>query len=72
MLKWRNRIRYIGATLHKGLAIIITCPATPQVIAAEKSEAEAALAEALPALEEARIALSDLDKSDVTEIRLGA
>ena len=40
-----------------------------KVIAKEKSEAEAALAEALPALEEARLALSDLDKSDVTEIR---
>lgn len=39
------------------------------MIATEKSEAEAALAEALPALKEARLALSDLDKSDVTEIR---
>lgn len=35
----------------------------------EKNDAEAALEEALPALEEARIALSDLEKSDVTEIR---
>ena len=35
----------------------------------EKREAEAALAEALPALEEARLALDDLDKNDVTEIR---
>lgn len=35
----------------------------------EKTEAEAALEEALPALEEARIALSDLEKNDVTEIR---
>ncbi|XP_047141246.1 dynein axonemal heavy chain 10 isoform X1 [Hydra vulgaris] len=35
----------------------------------EKGEAEEALAEALPALEEARIALQDLNKSDVTEIR---
>ena len=34
-----------------------------------KSEAEEALAEALPALEAARIALDDLEKSDVTEIR---
>ncbi len=41
----------------------------PQVIAVEKADAEASLAEALPALEEARLALSDLDKSDVTEIR---
>ena len=40
-----------------------------KVIAVEKADAEAALAEALPALEEARIALSDLDKNDVTEIR---
>lgn len=40
-----------------------------QVIVVEKNEAEAALEEALPALEEARIALSDLDKNDVTEIR---
>ncbi|CAH8518373.1 unnamed protein product [Schistosoma turkestanicum] len=35
----------------------------------EKTEAETALAEALPALEQARLALDDLDKSDVTEIR---
>ena len=40
-----------------------------QLIVVEKSEAEAALAEALPALEEARLALDDLDKNDVTEIR---
>lgn len=39
------------------------------VIAAEKSAAEDALQAALPALEEARIALSDLDRGDVTEIR---
>ncbi|KAF7234201.1 hypothetical protein EG68_12199, partial [Paragonimus skrjabini miyazakii] len=32
-------------------------------------EAESALVEALPALEQARLALDDLDKSDVTEIR---
>jgi dynein heavy chain len=41
-----------------------------KTIAAEKSEAEAALSEALPALEAARLALSELDKSDITEIRL--
>ncbi|CAH8587314.1 unnamed protein product [Heterobilharzia americana] len=35
----------------------------------EKTEAETALAEALPILEQARLALDDLDKSDVTEIR---
>ncbi|XP_077418136.1 dynein axonemal heavy chain 10-like isoform X1 [Vanacampus margaritifer] len=40
-----------------------------KVIAVEKLEAETSLAEALPALEAARIALQDLDKSDVTEIR---
>lgn len=42
-----------------------------KVIVVEKKEAEEALAEALPALEEAKIALQDLDKSDVTEIRYG-
>lgn len=41
-----------------------------KTLAAEKSEVEAALAEALPALEAARFALSQLDKSDITEIRL--
>ncbi|XP_061623123.1 dynein axonemal heavy chain 10-like [Phyllopteryx taeniolatus] len=40
-----------------------------KVIAVEKAEAETSLAEALPALEAARIALQDLEKSDVTEIR---
>ncbi len=39
------------------------------MIIVEKMEAEEALEEALPALEEARIALSDLNKNDVTEIR---
>ena len=34
-----------------------------------QKDAEDALAEALPALEAARLALDDLDKSDVTEIR---
>ena len=38
-------------------------------IVVEKAEAEEALAQALPALEEAKLALQDLDKSDVTEIR---
>lgn len=41
-----------------------------QVIAVEKADAEESLSAALPALEEARLALSDLDKNDVTEIRL--
>ncbi|XP_077600352.1 dynein axonemal heavy chain 10-like [Stigmatopora nigra] len=40
-----------------------------KVIAVEKAEAETSLAEALPALEAARIALQDLEKNDVTEIR---
>lgn len=39
------------------------------MIVVEKKDAESSLAEALPALEAARIALQDLDKSDVTEIR---
>lgn len=34
-----------------------------------QKDAEDALAEALPALEAARLALDDLDKNDVTEIR---
>ena len=34
-----------------------------------QKDAEDSLAEALPALEAARIALDDLDKNDVTEIR---
>lgn len=34
-----------------------------------QKDAEDSLAEALPALEAARLALDDLDKSDVTEIR---
>lgn len=41
-----------------------------KIIQVEKHEAEEALAEALPALEEAKLALQDLNKSDVTEIRL--
>jgi dynein heavy chain, axonemal len=38
-------------------------------IAVEKEEAEAALADAIPALEEAAAALQDLKKDDITEIR---
>lgn len=38
-------------------------------IATEKAEAEIALSEALPALEEARKALDKLNKSDLAEIR---
>ncbi|CAH1233746.1 DNAH10 [Branchiostoma lanceolatum] len=40
-----------------------------KVIAVEKKDAEDSLAEAMPALEAARLALQDLEKSDVTEIR---
>lgn len=40
-----------------------------KIIGVEQAEAEEALSAALPALETARLALSDLDKSDITEIR---
>ncbi|XP_022902554.2 dynein axonemal heavy chain 10 [Onthophagus taurus] len=40
-----------------------------KVITVEAGEANEALQAALPALEQARLALSDLDKSDITEIR---
>lgn len=40
-----------------------------QIIAVEKAEAEAALAEVMPILEAAKLELQKLDKSDVTEIR---
>ncbi|XP_012272400.1 dynein heavy chain 10, axonemal [Orussus abietinus] len=40
-----------------------------KIIAKESTEAKEALAEAQPALEAARLALGDLDKSDITEIR---
>lgn len=40
-----------------------------KVIASEKGEAEEVLAEAMPALETARTALAELEKSDITEIR---
>jgi dynein heavy chain len=49
---------------------IPTRPHTPpQQIAKDKEEAESALAEALPALELAREALSNLSSSEITEIR---
>jgi multidrug resistance efflux pump len=41
-----------------------------KIISAEKAEAEATLAEALSRLETARLALGELDESDVTAIRL--
>lgn len=40
-----------------------------KIIAVEKEESEEALSAALPALEIAKIALSELTKSDITEIR---
>ncbi|KAH9514993.1 Dynein heavy chain 10, axonemal [Bulinus truncatus] len=40
-----------------------------KIISVEKAEAEEALQEALPALEAARLALDDLDKTDITEVR---
>jgi hypothetical protein len=41
-----------------------------KMISAEKTEAESTLAEALLGLETARLALAELDESDVTAIRL--
>lgn len=40
-----------------------------RIIVLEQADAEEALQAAMPALETARLALSDLDKSDITEIR---
>lgn len=40
-----------------------------EIISEEKGEAMEALSAALPALEAARLALADLDKNDITEIR---
>lgn len=40
-----------------------------RVIQREKTEAESVLAEAMPALEAARLALQELDKNDIIEIR---
>lgn len=40
-----------------------------KVIAKETAEAKEVLSEAQPALESARLALAELDKSDITEIR---
>lgn len=60
-----------AATTKQNVAAIKSAEITEQskVIAVEKGEAEEALAAALPALEAARLALSDLDKNDITEIR---
>lgn len=40
-----------------------------RMIVKEETEARQALAEAQPALDAAKLALSDLDKADITEIR---
>lgn len=39
------------------------------MISEEKAEAEEVLSAAMPALEAARLALADLEKNDITEIR---
>ncbi|CAH1801914.1 unnamed protein product [Owenia fusiformis] len=59
------------ATEKKELAVAkaVEIEEQSKVITVEKKDAEDSLAEALPALEAARLALEDLDKSDVTEIR---
>lgn len=49
--------------------LLHVCSLCKCLIFTSQKEAEDALAEALPALEAARLALDDLDKSDVTEIR---
>jgi hypothetical protein len=48
------------------LTTLASLPAPPQV---EKAEAEQALSEAIPALEEAAAALNDLKRDEITEIR---
>ncbi|XP_028177563.1 dynein heavy chain 10, axonemal, partial [Ostrinia furnacalis] len=60
-----------AAVVKQNVAAIKSVEITEQsvVIAEEKSEAEEALSAALPALEAARLALADLDKNDITEIR---
>uniref|UniRef100_A0A0X3Q3S3 Dynein heavy chain 10 n=1 Tax=Schistocephalus solidus TaxID=70667 RepID=A0A0X3Q3S3_SCHSO len=59
------------ATEKKQLAIVKGKDIEQQAVelGQEKKEAETALADAIPALEQARLALDDLEKSDVTEIR---
>ncbi|XP_063540762.1 dynein axonemal heavy chain 10 [Cydia strobilella] len=60
-----------AAVSKQQVAAIKSAEITEQkvVIAEEKSEAEEALSAAMPALEAARLALADLDKNDITEIR---
>ncbi|XP_059059014.1 dynein axonemal heavy chain 10 [Achroia grisella] len=60
-----------AAVAKQQVAAIKSVEITEQsvVIAEEKSEAEEALSAAMPALEAARLALADLEKNDITEIR---
>jgi len=48
---------------------LLHCNIKAQLLCWLQTEAEEVLAEALPALEAARVALDDLDRNDVTEIR---
>lgn len=69
-----NTFSYLATEAAVGkqqVAAIKSAEITEQsvVIAEEKGEAEEALQAAMPALEAARLALSDLDKNDITEIR---
>lgn len=59
------------ANEKKGLAIVKGKEIAEQtiVINKEKGEAELALEEAMPALEAAKLALEDLDKKEITEIK---
>lgn len=60
-----------AATYKKDIAFLRSVEIEEQarVICLEQADAEVALSAALPALEMARLALADLDKSDITEIR---
>jgi dynein heavy chain len=59
------------ASEKKELAIVKSKEIAEQtiVINKEKGEAELALEEAMPALQNAKLALEDLDKKDITEIK---
>ncbi|KAK9891062.1 hypothetical protein WA026_013388 [Henosepilachna vigintioctopunctata] len=59
------------ATEKKNVASVRSVEIEEQakIISIEQAEAEEILAEAMPALVAARLALEDLDKSDITEIR---
>lgn len=59
------------ASVKKELAIVKSKEIAEQtvIINKEKGDAEASLAEAMPALENAKLALEDLDKKEITEIK---